>query len=209
MNNWLTFSAVFGINDEDIVLTDIPMSFSRIRNEMTQHITIQAINQRYLDLVGTTTNTINVRSFQRWLIGSLPELIDPENTDYLRFKTGNWNIYSYYDHLWAMWSCCADFDDNNMLKYTRTTKDSSVYGFMSKRAVRNAKKEMVREEEEMGEEVGEDRIQEILIWKAEKDGGNVEFGRGDDKYHLFLNKTGGHINAWALLLEDVIKDVNE
>ena len=168
-------------------------------------LTLQAINIRLQSRIGTSCWGTEVLPGQQWLLGSLPELADPNNNVYLTFKSGPWTICSHYDHIWSMWGYYQDIDVP--LTYTRSTEDSSVYGFMSKEAVLKAREDVRDEEEEFGEEVSPDRIQDFLIDRAEQLGGNVEFGRGADTYYLYVAKEGDHIVAWALLLDSMIDDI--
>lgn len=80
---------------------------------------------------------------------------------------------------------------------------------MSKEATLKTREDVREEEEEFGEEVSSDRIQDFLIDRVEQLGGNVEFGRGEDTYYLYLARQNDHIVAWALLLDSMIRDIVE
>lgn len=179
------------------------------RFQIPTTITTQAINRDMQNRVGTKHWQIDVDSTQRWLLGSLPELADPQNDGYVSFSESPWTIYSHYDYVWSMWGYHQDFDQTSPLVYTRATDDSAVYGFMSKEAVLRAREDVKEEEKEYGEPVDKDRIQDFLIDRAEQLGGNVEFGRGADTYYLFIAKEGDQILAWALLLDRVVEDITE
>ena len=164
---------------------------------------------------GTGDYLEDIPSSSKWLVGSLPELADAGNQDYLKPKAGQWIIGSHYDHLWAMWAYYAELDPNVELTYYRTTEDSSVYGFIPEEGALQVQEDIAEEKEEIKEirekikedeeEISNDRIEEFLIHRAQQSGGNVEFGRGDDAYHLYLIKKGNRVFAWALLTDSIIE----
>lgn len=172
-------------------------------------LTLHEINRELMPRVGTECWEIHIEAAQQWLLGSLPELAEPTNNDYLTFKSGPWTICSHYDYVWSMYGYYSDLDPQTPLPYIRSTLDSATYGFISKEAAAEARNDVREEEGEYGEELSDDRIEEFLIHRSKQLGGNVEFGRGSDNYYLFVAKENNQIVAWALLLDRVVTDVLE
>lgn len=179
---------------------------------IAKRLTIKQIDHRLKTRHGSVNFGIGVEHKDKWLIGSYQELSNTNNKDYLLFKDGDWEIFSYYDHLWAMWGYVADLDKKTKLKYSHTTEYHLLYGFISEKAIIKTRKDIKDDQDEFSDDeyvTDDNYIEQLFKNNADKYGGCIGLGRGDTDYHVYLAKNNGYIVAWALFTDDIVDDIVE
>lgn len=151
----------------------------------------------------------------RCLIGTAEEIIEvAEASDVLGtithdLEAGKWAIGDYYDHLWSIWAYLEGHDKSTPLSFVRETDGSSNYGFMPESGLETFRESIaqeIREQIDSEEEIEMRRKVELL---SDIDDGLITFGRGETEYRLYIARKNDKVVAWALLIDQVVEEVEE